>query len=538
MNLKSSRIVLAHALAAALAAPAIGAHEIEAAAGKLGDVHFTLGCHAAAQREFDLAMSLYHSFAWAEIKAPLERALQADGRCGMVFWARALASLDNPFAWPGNVSAKTLAEGATLLEQAQKTGLSTPREHDYVEALAAFFREADKLNHRTRALALESAMQGLAAKYPTDTEATILYGLILSANFDPADKQYKNQLRAAQLLEPVFAKQPQHPGAAHYLIHSYDYPPLASQGLPAAQRYSKIAPAAPHAQHMPSHIFTRVGAWNDSVAANAISAKVDTASGPNTLHACDYMVYAHLQMAQDQAAQKVRDSANAIPGQADHFAVAYAYAAMPARLALERGDWAVAARLELFPAASTYPWAKYPQAEASNAYARALGAAALRDAGAVETELARLGRLRDRAAELKIGYWVEQIGIQIDVVRGFATFKGGQFDAGLLALEAAAKREDASEKHAVTPGPLLPARELLAAAQLERGAAAVALREFETVLNKEPNRLRAMAGAAVAAERAGDARKAAAFADRVTRQTAQADTGRAGLQVAKDSVTR
>ena len=236
----------------------------------------------------------------------------------------------------------------------------------------------------------------MAAKYPEDSEATILYGLVLSANFDPADKQYGNQLRAAKLLEPVFAKQPEHPGAAHYLIHSYDYPPLATQGLPAAQRYSKIAPAAAHAQHMPSHIFTRVGAWNDSVAANTVSAKADTATGPNTLHAYDYMTYAHLQMGQDRAAQAVRDSAVAIAKRPDNFAAAYAYAAIPARLALERGDWAAAAKLPLTPAADAYPWAKYPQAEASNAYARALGAAALRDAAATETELARLARLRDR----------------------------------------------------------------------------------------------------------------------------------------------
>ena len=367
-----------------------------------------------------------------------------------------------------------------------------------------FFQDADKLNHRTRAKALETGLEKVATEYPEDSEATILYALVLSANFDPADKQYGNQLRAARLLEPIFAKQPEHPGAAHYLIHSYDYPPLATQGLPAAQRYSKIAPAASHAQHMPSHIFTRVGAWNDSVAANTVSAKADTASGPNTLHAYDYMTYAHLQMGQDRAAQAVRDSAIAIAKRPDNFAAAYAYAAIPARLALERGDWADAAELPLTPAADAYPWAKYPQAEASNAYARALGAAALRDGAATETELARLARLRDAATELKIGYWVEQIGIQIDVVRGFAAFKAGQTDAGIAGLQKAAEREDASEKHAVTPGPLLPARELLASALLERGDAAGALREFEAVLRKEPNRLRAMAGAGVAAERAGD----------------------------------
>nr|WP_316642021.1 hypothetical protein [uncultured Roseateles sp.] len=526
------------ALAALCAVQQAPAHEPDGSDGKLGTVHFKVSCNAAAQQEFDLAMAYYHSFAWEQIKAPLDRALGADAACGMVHWLRALASLDNPFAWPGNVSAKTLADGALLLEQAGKTGLATPRERDYVEALAVFFRDADKLNHRTRAKALEVGLEGVADKYADDSEARILHSLVLSANFDPADKQYLNQLRAARQLEPIFAKQPEHPGAAHYLIHSYDYPPLAVQGLPAAQRYSKIAPAAAHAQHMPSHIFTRVGAWSDSVSANAASAKADTASGPNTLHAYDYMVYAHLQMGQDRAATGLRDGARAITKYPDNFAAAYAYAAIPARLALERADWASAAKLGLMPVAEAYPWPKYPQAEACNAFARGLGAAALRDAPAVATELARLSALRDRATELKIGYWADQIGIQIDVVRSFAAFKAGEAEAGLAGLRQAAEREDASEKHVVTPGPLLPAREILATALLERGDAAGALREFEAVLRKEPNRLRAMAGAAVAAERGGDAATVRSYADRISRQTAQTDAGMPGLQLARLSVTR
>ena len=538
MNRCSRPIRSLLALAALCASQHLAAHDVADAAGKLGDVHFKVDCNAAAQQQFDLAMAYYHSFAWEEIKAPLDRVLQADAKCGMAHWVRALASLDNPFAWPGNVSAKTLEDGLVLLEQARKAGLASQRERDYVAALAVFFQDADKLNHRTRAKALETALETVAGKYPDDSEATILFGLVLSANFDPADKQYKNQLRAAQLLEPVFSKQPEHPGAAHYLIHSYDYPALAQQGLPAARRYSKIAPAAPHAQHMPSHIFTRVGAWADSISANAASAKADSAGGPNTLHANDYMVYAYLQLGQDRAAAAVQQSAAAIVKRPDNFAAAYAYAAIPARMVLERGDWAAAAQLSLNPAAEAYPWAKYPQAEASNAYARALGAAALRNATAVDTELARLLRLRDRAGELKLGYWVEQIGIQIDVVRGLAAFKAGSVDAGLAGLRQAADREDASEKHAVTPGPLLPAREVLATALLERGDAAGAQREFEAVLRKEPLRLRAMAGVVLAAERGGDARVARDYADKVAQQTARADTGIPGLQLARQSVAR
>lgn len=527
------------ACAALCATPWTLAHDATANTdGALGSVHFEVSCKHEAQHEFDLAMALFHSFAWEQIKAPLERTLQADPACGMAHWALALASLDNPFGWPGNVSAKTLADGAALIEAARKTGLATEREREYVDALANFFRDADKLNHRTRAVTTEQAFEKLAAKYPQDSEAAILHGLLLSANFDPADKQYGNQLRAATLLEPLFAKQPKHPGVAHYLIHSYDFPPLAKRGLSAASRYSKIAPAAAHAQHMPSHIFTRVGAWADSVAANTVSAKADTASGPNTLHAYDYMVYAHLQMGQDKAAQGVRDSAVAIAKRPDNFAAAYAYAAIPARQALERGDWAAAAKLQLVPAPDAYPWAKYPQAEASNAYARALGAAAVRDSAGVELELARLTMLRERAIELKIAYWAEQIGIQIDAVRGFAAYKSGAADAGLAALRSAAAREDASEKHAVTPGPLLPARELYAGALMDAGDSAGALREFEAVLTKEPKRLRAMAGAALAAERSGNAQKMRDFDLEIARQTAQADAGMSGLQLARLSVTR
>jgi hypothetical protein len=528
------------ALAAACAAYPVQAQATGEAHdhGKLGTVHFKVECNAAAQREFNLAMAYYHSFVMEQMKAPLERTLQADSGCGMVHWATALASLDNPFAWPGNVSAKTLADGAELVERARKTGLKTQRERDFVDALAAFFKDADKLNHASRAKAFETAMQEVAAKYPDDSEATILYSLVLSANFNPADKQYSNQLKAAKLLEPVFAKEPDHPGVTHYLIHSYDYPPLAAQGLDAARRYSKIAPAAAHAQHMPSHIFTRVGAWTDSVASNSASAKADGNKTWNSLHAYDYMVYAHLQMGQDRAAQGVKESALSNPTPPDHFAAAFSFASMPARLTLERGDWAAAAKLPLTPAAGSYPWAKYPQAEANNAYARALGAAALRDAAGVSAELARLQALRDRATELKLGYWVEQIGIQSEVVRGFSAVKSGDANTGIATLQQAAAREDASEKHAVTPGPLLPAREVLAKALLDSGDSAGALREFEAVLGKEPNRLRAMAGAALAAERGGNAAKARDYTAKISLQTAQADVGMEGAQLARLSVTR
>jgi Tfp pilus assembly protein PilF len=504
-----------------------------APAARLGNVKFPVSCTPQAQAEFEVAMKYYHSFAWPQLKASLDRVLQADPSCGMAHWGRALALLDNPFLWPASLSPKVLADGQAAIDAARAAGLKTPRERDYVEALAVFFKDADKLNHRTRATALETALQGVATRYPEDTEATILYALVLSANFDPADKQYTNQLKAARTLEPIFAKYPDHPGVAHYLIHSYDYPPIAPQGLDAARRYAQIAPDAPHAQHMPSHIFTRVGYWRESVESNRQSARIDGDRSLNSAHAYDYMVYAHLQLAQDRAAADVLAHAAQVTPKADHVAAAYAYAAMPARLALERGAWAEAARLSLTPAAEAYPWKKYPMAEAINAFARGVGAGLSGDAAAAQAELPRLQALQATAAERKIAYWAEQIAIQSEVVRGLASCAAGKRDECVATLRAAADREDATEKHVVTPGPLLPAREVLALVLLQDGKAADALKHFETVLTKEPNHYRAFAGAMQAAERAGDAKKAALFAERLLEQTAAADTTRPELAQAR-----
>ena len=525
MKARSLALVAAvGALLLALATTPPSRAQAPAGAAKLGKVTFPVSCNAAAQKEFETSMAYYHSFDWVQVKASLDRVLQADPSCGMAHWGHALALLDNPFVWPANLPPKVLADGQAQIDAARAAGLKTQRERDYVDALAVFFKDADKLNHRTRATALEAAMQAVALKYPEDTEATVLHSLVLSATFDPADKKYTNQLKAAKTLEPIFAKQPQHPGVAHYLIHSYDYPPIAGQGLDAARRYASIAPDAAHAQHMPSHIFTRVGYWKDSVESNRQSARVDRDRTSQSSHAYDYMVYAQLQLGQDKAASEVLTHSVGVANKVDNFAAAYAYGAMPARLALERGRWAEAAKLPLTPAADAYPWKKYPQAEALNAFARGIGAAMSGDAAAAGVEVARLQTLRDAAKEMKINYWVDQIDIQAEVVRGLASIAGGKKDEGLATLRAAADREDATEKHVVTPGLLVPAREMLALVLLNDAKAAEALRGYETVLTKEPNRYRAFAGAMQAAERTGDAKKASVFAERLLAQTAAADS--------------
>ncbi len=514
--------------------PSIGAHEAaHAGHSKLGKVHFKVECNAAAQADIYLAMAYYHSFAWHLHEAPLEQALKADPSCGMAHWVRALATLDNPFLWPGILSPKRLSDAQTALEAARKTGVKSQRERDYVEALAVFLKDHDKSDHRTRVKAFEAALAELAARYPDDQEASILYALVLSANFDPTDRKYTNQLRAAQILEPIFKQQPEHPGVAHYLIHSYDYPPIAHHGLDAARRYAQIAPDATHALHMPSHIFTRVGHWRESVEANRASATAATDTTFDKLHAFDYMVYAHLQLGQDRAARAVIAEARKVPQLVDHVAFAYAFAAMPARVALERGDWKEAASLSLYPAADAYPWKKYPQSEAVNAFARGVGAAMSRNPEAAQAEVKRLHALRDAAAALKAGYWVEQIDIQADLVSGLGVYAQGKQAEGIAIVRKAAEREDATDKHVVTPGPLVPAREVLAQALLASDKAADALREFEQVLVREPNRYRAFAGAAQAAQRAGDAKKAAFYSARLVEMTENADTPRAEIARAK-----
>ena len=543
MKTRTSSVGLAIAvlaLALGVAGPTNSQHAGSQHAGtslaRLGQVRFPVSCNPAAQKEFEVAMAYYHSFAWVQLRASLERVLQADPACAMAHWGHALGYVDNPFGWPVNLSPKVLADGQAAIDAARAAGLKTQRERDYVEALAIFFKDADKLNHRTRAKALEDAMQGVAARNPEDTEATILYALILSANFDPTDKKYTNQLRAAKLLEPIFQRQPDHPGVAHYLIHSYDYPPLATQGLDAAQRYAKIAPDAAHAQHMPSHIFTRVGQWSASVESNRQSAKVDGDKTGQSPHAYDYMVYALLQLGQDQAAAQVTAHAQGVTLKPDTLATAYAYAAMPARLALERGAWQDAAKLPLVPAAEAYPWKKYPQSESINAFARGVGAAMAGDGPSARAEVARLQALRDTATSMKLSYWAEQVDIQAEVVRGLAACADGKADECVAILRAAAEREDATEKHVVTPGPILPAREVLAAVLLKQGKAADALREFETVLGKEPNRYGALAGALQAAERTGDMKKATFFATRIVDQTATADSPRPEIAQARRMV--
>ncbi|HUQ29290.1 MAG TPA: hypothetical protein VM051_11905 [Usitatibacter sp.] len=519
------------AAAVLLCAPA-AAHD-PAAGERLGQVHFAVECNAAAQKEIDVAMAYYHSFDWERYKAPLDRALAADPQCGMAHFVRALGTLDNPFGWPLNLPPKVYADGEAALEAARKTGLRSERERAYVDALSTFYKDHDKLAYPARAKSLEVAFEQLSTRYADDVEARILYALFLSRNFDPADKTYGNQLKAANILEPMFVKMPEHPGIAHYIVHSYDYPPLAKQGLDAAKRYSKIAPDAAHALHMPSHIFTRVGHWKESVDSNRASVVAAKSTGLNAIHGFDYMTYAHLQMGQDRQAAAVVNEAMKVSAYPDSFVVAYGMAAMPARVALERRAWAEAAALPLSPAPGAFPWAKHPHAEAVNAYARGMGAARMLNVAGARAEMKRLQALREVAVGMKIGYWVEQIDIQAEVIRGLVACAENNRDECLDVLSKVAAREDATEKHVVSPGPLVPAREVLAGVKLDFGMGGDALSDYEMVLTREPNRFHATFGAARAAQLSGDHARAAEHYRHLLELGGESDPPRPEIAMAK-----
>ena len=499
---------------------------------RLGTVTFKVECNAAAQEEFHRGVAYLHSFAFPEARAMFEAGAKADPACGMAHWGRAMVLLDNPFIWPAGLTPQKLNDAVAALDAATAAGLKTPREQGYVVALGMLVRDHATVPHAQRLQKYDDAMVALTKQNPEDMEAAIFSALATSANFVPTDKTYANQHKAARVLEPLFKAHPNHPGLAHYTIHTFDYPPLAQHGVEAAKLYGLIAPDVPHALHMPAHIFTRVGHWKESIASNRASVKAGGDATFDAHHASDYMVYAHLQLAQDGAARQAMAESRAMKP-IDHFAAAFAYVAMPARLALERGDWGDAAVLPMTPAADAYPWKKYPQAEAINAFARGVGAARAGNVALAREQQARLITLRDAAKELKLGYWVEQLDIQAAVVGGLALCAEGKAADCIAALKTTATREDTTEKHVVVPGPLLPARELLAEMLLEQKKFAESLVEYDAVMKKEPNRHRAIAGAMAAAAGAGDQARARALAGELLKLGSEADSQRASLQQAK-----
>ena len=527
MRMLSSLFVAgAVALAVPVGAVAQHAHDAAAPPQRVGTVNFSTSCDPSVGAEFNRGVALLHSFWFSAAIDSFNKVLAADPDCAMAHWGIAMSWWSNPFG--GFRPPAALAAGRAAVEQARAAKPGTAREQGYVNAVAELYKDYETVDQRTRILAYEQAMEKLAATHPDDAEARIFYALALDQAALPTDRTYAKQLKAGAMLEKELPAQPDHPGIAHYIIHSYDVPSLAPRALDAARRYAKIAPDAPHALHMPSHTFTRVGYWDESIDTNLASAaaarKADAAS--EELHALDYQVYAYLQLARDAAARKVlaaipaigarieeRSAGNAAPAPAGY----YALAAIPARYALERHAWRDAAALE--PRETPYPWA-----DAVTYFARALGAARSGNPAAAAGDIEKLASLSAALKAKNDSYWAGQVDIQRRVAAGWVAYAQARQDEGLAMLREAVAMEDATEKSAVTPGPITPAREQLGEMLLDAKRPADALAAFEGTMKKEPNRFRALHGAAVAAEAAGDAARARTYYSQLVELCRNADT--------------
>lgn len=466
---------------------------------KIGTVHFATSCNAAAQPQFDRAVAFLHSFEFGSAIKGFESVLAADSTCAMAYWGIALSRWSNPMS-TGNRTPDQLIRGRSTVDSAAlRSSSATERERQYIAAVAELYKDYEHTSQAARVAAYERAMNNLVLHQPADTEAKIFHAISLVAAASPTDKTYANQKKAGAILQPLWEKQPNHPGLAHYLIHTYDYPALATQGSAAAREYSEIAPSTPHALHMPSHIFTRTGLWQKSIDANRRSMTAAMSSGgiAEVLHAADYAEYAYLQLGRYSLGKSILDQLpgiaakfdpNAITGAANGSAGVFALAAIPARYALEREAWSEAAALK--PQPSDFPWT-----EAMTYFARALGAVHVKDLNNARASVDSLAAIRDRLATGE-QYWSEQVAIQHLAAKAWLELESGNSDSALAYMKQAAAREDATEKSAVTPGPLAPARELLGDMLLKLKRPKEALAEYQKTLLKEPNRRRAITGAA------------------------------------------
>jgi tetratricopeptide (TPR) repeat protein len=507
-------------LTAVLSALCLATAAVSAGTGaeRLGTVEFPNSCSPAVQEEFLRGVAMLHSFFYSAGQKAFEGVAAADNGCAIAAWGYASILMLNPLQGIG-ASPRNAQLAQAAIEKGRQMGAKTQRERDYLEAVAAYYEDFANRSERARQVARAKAYEALAAKYPDDDEAQTFYALYVAATQQPSDQTYAAYLKAAGILEKQFAKHPDHPGVAHYLIHSYDAPPIAAQGVPAARRYAAIAPDAPHALHMPSHIFTRVGSWADSVTTNRRSADVAQRNNEpdEALHAMDYMTYAYLQLGRDGDARRVFDEARTVTGTNPARATApYALAAMPARYVLERAAWPEAARLEPTPS-------KFPFTEAMTHFARALGAGRSGDPGAAMRSLERITALRDELKTARSEYWATELEVMRLASLAWISLAQKKGNEALVLLRQAADAEDRSEKNIVTPGRLLPARELLADMLMAVGRPAEALREYEASQLREPNRYRGLYGAGQAAAQAGNHDKARRHFSRLVDMAGEGD---------------
>jgi tetratricopeptide (TPR) repeat protein len=504
------RISAGLAAAALLALPMLPGARADTGAKIVEEVDFATSCSPAVQQSFKHAVWTLHSFWYPEALKDFTAVTEVDPNCAIGYWGIAMSHW-YPLWYPPSPAA--LKAGSEAVEKAVAAPTKTEREKDYIAAISAFYHDNDKLDHRTRAVAYEKAMEQVYLKYPEDREAGVFYALALDTTAPPTDKTYANQRKAAEILNKVWKEQPNHPGVVHYLIHSDDSAQFAQAGLDAAICYAKIAPDVPHALHMPSHIFTRLGMWQQSIDSNTAAEKaaltyIQKALGPggydgNTIHAMDYLEYAYLQTAQDGPAKAVVDElAGFRRTDAANLTVAYHVASIPARFVLERRDWPAAASLAA--PETGVPLERFPWAEAMISYARALGEARTGDITGAQADIAKLQSLKDKLSAENNTYWANQVEVQRLGAAGVLAHVQGDDAKAVELVRAAADLEATMDKHPVTPSSVLPARELLADLLLELNQPDAAFKEYKEMLRTDPNRFRSILGEARAAKQSGD----------------------------------
>jgi tetratricopeptide (TPR) repeat protein len=455
---------------------------------KLGTVSFPTSCTPAVQGQFDRGVALLHSFAYSAAADAFSRIAEQDPRCAMAHWGIAMSYYHQ--LWEPPVPSARIASAHAEIQRAQEIGAGTEREREFIQALALIYQDVAAVPYRSRALNYEQGMSRLASAHRTDVEAQVFYALALLANASPSDKTHARQKKAAALLQPLDAIYPQHPGIPHYLIHAYDNAELAPKGLRAARTYAQIAPAAPHALHMPSHIFTRLGLWDDSIASNLAARQAAHQQGDTgeELHSMDYLVYAYLQSGRDQEAAEVIQQLRTMPVlEPSDFKIAYASTAMPVRYAVERAQWADAVAI-------TPPTEAPPHVIALAVWARGLGLAHTGHASEADAEIKTLQQIEKQLRAAGDEYWAVQVGILTQEVAAWSANTKKKPEQAAELLRAAADAEDAVEKLSVTPGPILPAREQLGYLFLHQNRPALALKEFHRALANAPGRRAAVQG--------------------------------------------
>jgi tetratricopeptide (TPR) repeat protein len=506
-----------------------------------GDVSFALSCRYDLRETFNLGLSLMHSFEYAEAEKAFVSVLDQDPECLMAYWGTAMSILNHPLSFKQN--SKSLERGEKLLKVAQTLTPNNEREKDYIDAVTVYFNDWQNLDTKTRKLNYESKMEELYNKYPGDVETAVFYSLAVLATADLNDKSYTKQKKSGKILEKLFETNPNHPGIAHYIIHNYDSPELAHLALNTARKYAVIAPASAHAQHMPSHIFTRLGLWNESIKSNIDSANSavcyaesvnPNANWVSEIHALDYLVYAYLQMGDNVRAQtemnKMIEIKEVFPS--DHFASAYALIAVPSRLAVENKDWKLATELEL--PKTNLDWNKAPWPKAMLHFSRALGFTNTGNTSKAQKELDILIDLRERLNEAKNSYESGQVTIQIESIKGWIEYSKGNTEKAIEYMKLASKLESETTKAAVTPGEIIPAEELLADLYMLTGKHKEALKSYELNLKGRPFRFNGLYGAAKAAQKLNDIELATYYYEKLIKVSKDVNSSRPELSEAKD----